>query len=333
MLKKSSSDFLFRQLCSILSAAVCAASFGVSLPVLGQEYPTKPMRLIVPFPPGGGTDILARLVGQKLTGSMGQQVIVDNRPGAGGSLGAEIVAKSSPDGYVLVLVSASYAVNAGLYKLAFDPLRDLVPIAQVASVAFVLVAHPSLAAGNVKELIALAQTKPGQINYASTGNGSAPHLAGELFTMMTHTKMTHVPYKGGSPAMADLMGGQVQLLFSTVVQALPQIKAGRLKPIAVAGTKRSPVLPDVLTIDESGIRGYDVSNWFGMLAPRRTPEPIVARLNREIVQGLQGADVKSRLGADGVDVVGSTPAEFAELIRRDSEKFAHIVKALGIRPE
>ena len=333
MMKKSSPDFLLRRLCNILSAGVCAASFGLSLPVLSQEYPTKPIRLIVPFPPGGGTDILARLVGHKLTASMGQQVIVDNRPGAGGSLGAEIAVKSSPDGYVLVLVSASYAVNASLHKLAFDPLRDLVPIAQVASVAFVLVAHLSLPAGNVKELIALAQSKPGQINYASTGHGSAPHLAGELFTMMTQTKMTHVPYKGGSPAMADLMGGQVQLLFSTVVQALPQIKAGRLKPIAVAGTKRSPVLPDVLTIDESGIRGYDVSNWFGMLAPRRTPELIVARLNREIVQGLQGADVKSRLGADGVDVVGSTPAEFAELIRRDSEKFARIVKALGIRPE
>jgi tripartite-type tricarboxylate transporter receptor subunit TctC len=333
MLKKSSPDFRLRRLCSILSAAVCAASFGLSLPVLSQEYPTKPMRLIVPFPPGGGTDILARLIGQKLTGSMGQQVIVDNRPGAGGSLGAEIAAKSSPDGYVLLLVSASYAVNASLHKLAFDPLQDLVPIAQVASVAFVLVAHPSLAAGNVKELIALAQSKPGQINYASTGIGSAPHLAGELFTMMTHTKMTHVPYKGGSPAMADLMGGQVQLLFSTVVQALPQIKAGRLKPIAVAGTKRSPVLPDVLTIDESGIRGYDVSNWFGMLAPRRTPDSIVARLNREIVQGLEGADVKNRLAADGVDAVGSTPAEFGALIRRDSERYAQLVKTLGIRPE
>lgn len=332
-MKKLSLNFLCCRLCNILCAGVCAASFGLSLPVLGQEYPTKAIRLIVPFPPGGGTDILARLVGQKLTASMGQQVIVDNRPGAGGSLGAELTAKSPPDGYALIMVSASYAVNASIYKLAFDPIRDLVPLAHVASVPFVLVAHPSLPAGNVKELIALAQSKPGQINYASTGNGSAPHLAGELFTMMTHTKMIHVPYKGGAPAVADLMGGQVQLLFSTVVQALPQIKAGKLKPIAVAGMKRSTALPDVATIDESGVRGFDVIDWFGMLSPRGTPDIIVARLNREIVQGVQSAEVKNRLGADGVEAVGSTPAEFAELIRRDIEKFAHIVNAAGIRLE
>ena len=307
------------------------AGCALSGQAIAQNYPTKPIRMIVPFAPGGGTDILARVIGQKLGESMGQQVVVDNRAGAGGNLGAELAANANPDGHTILMVSASYAVNASLYKLAFDPVKDLVAVTQVASVPFVLVAHPSLPANSVKELIALAQAKPGHLNYASSGNGSSPHLAGELFTMMTGTKMVHIPYKGGAPALAEVIGGQVQLLFSTVIQGLPQLKAGKLKAIAVGSPRRSSALPDVPTIAESGVPGYDVTNWFGVLAPGPTPKPIVARLNKEIVQHLRSADLKARLAAEGADPVGSTPAEFEQVIRRDIDKYVRIVKAAGVR--
>ncbi len=312
-------------------AVIFAPAFAFALPAAAQNYPTKPIRLIVPFAPGGGTDILARVIGQKIGEGLGQQVVVDNRAGAGGNLGAELAAAATPDGYTLLMVSASYAVNASLYKLAFDPVKDLVAVTQVASVPFVLVAHPSLPANTVKELIALAQTRPGQLNYASSGNGSSPHLAAELFTMMTGTKMVHVPYRGGAPALADVIGGQVQLLFSTVIQGLPQLKAGRLKPIAIGSLKRSSALPEVPTIAESGVPGYDVTNWFGVLAPGATPKPIVLRLNKEIVEHLRSADLRVRLAAEGADPVGSSPAEFERVIRNDIEKYTRIVKAAGIR--
>ncbi|MSQ73847.1 MAG: tripartite tricarboxylate transporter substrate binding protein [Betaproteobacteria bacterium] len=318
---------LLRTLCTAILAAAVACPCSVA----GQEYPAKPIRLIVPFPPGGGTDILARLVGQRLTESLGRTVIVDNRPGAGGNLGAELAAKASPDGYSLLMVSASYAVNATLYKLAFDPLRDLAPVTLVANVPFALVANPALPAATIKELVALAQARPGEINYASSGNGSAPHLAGELFTMMTHTRMVHVPYKGGAPALTDVLGGQVQLLVSTAVQALPFIKSGRLKALGICGRSRSAVLPAVPTIDESGVPGYDISNWFGILAPRQTPVAIVARLNREILRQLQSDDLKARFATDGAEAAGSSAADFERVIRADIDKFARIVKAAGIR--
>jgi len=305
------------------------ACFGAA----AQTYPVRPVRIVVPFPPGGGTDILARLIGQKLTESLGQQVIVDNRPGAGGKAGTEIALRAAPDGHTLLMVSASYAVNAAIYRLDFDPVKDLAPAVQMASVPFVLVANPSLPAGNMKELIALAKAKPGQLNYASTGNGSSPHLAGELLAMMTGTKMVHVPYKGGGPAMVDLLSGQVQLLFNTVVQSLPHIKAGKLKPIAVGSLKRSSALPQVMTIDESGVPGYDVSNWFGLLAPGQTPQLIMARINRDVVQHLQAADFRGRLATEGAEPVGGTSAEFGKLIRADIEKYSRIVKAAGIRVE
>jgi len=312
-------------------AAVWVIVLALVPPCAAQGYPSKPIRLIVPFTPGGGTDILARVIGQKLTESMGQQVIVDNRAGAGGNIGAELAAKASPDGHTILMVSASYTVNAGLYKLAFDPVRDLAPVTQVASVPFVLVAHPAVPASNVKELIALARSKPGQLNYASSGNGSAPHLAGELLTMMTHTTMVHVPYKGGAPAVADVIGGQVQLLFSTVIQGLPHIKSGRLKPLAVGSPKRSSALPEVPTIAESGVPGYDVTNWFGVLAPGAIPRQIIKRLNQEIVQHLQNADLRARLAAEGAEPVGSSPGELERIIRGDIEKYARIIKAAGIR--
>jgi tripartite-type tricarboxylate transporter receptor subunit TctC len=299
-------------------------------PAAAQAYPTRPVRIVVPFPPGGGTDILARLLAQKLTESLGQQVIVDNRPGAGGKSGTEIAVRAAPDGHTLLMVSASYAVNAAIYRLDFDPVKDLVPVVQMASVPFVLVAHPSLPAGNMKELIALAKARPGQLNYASTGNGSSPHLAGELLTMMTETRMVHVPYKGGGPALTDVLSGQVQLLFNTVVQSLPHIKAGKLKPIAVGSLKRSSALPQVMTIDESGVPGYDVTNWFGLLAPGRTTQAVTARINRDVVQHLQSADFRNRLATEGAEPVGGTPAEFGQLIRGDIGKYTRIVKAAGI---
>lgn len=314
-----------------LFALLLPFSGALAVPAAAQGYPTRPIRIVVPFPPGGGTDILARLLAQKLTESLGQQVIVDNRPGAGGKTGTEIAVKAAPDGHTLLMVSASYAVNAAIYRLTFDPVKDLVPVAQMASVPFVLVSNPSLPAGNLKELIALAKARPGQLNYASTGNGSSPHLAGELLTMMTDTRMVHVPYKGGGPALTGVLAGEAQLLFNTVVQSLPHIKAGRLKPIAVGSLKRSSALPQVPTIDESGVKGYDVTNWFGVLVNGQTPRPIVARVNKDIVHHLQDADFRKRLATEGAEPVSGTPQEFGRVIRADIEKFSRVVKAAGIR--
>ena len=296
-----------------------------------QAFPSKPMRMVVPFAPGGGTDILARVIGQKLGESTGQTVVVDNRPGAGGNIGAELVVRATADGHTQLMVSASYSVNAALYKLAFDPVKDLSPVIQVATVPFVLLAHPSVPAAGMQELLALARAKPGTLNYASSGNGSAPHLAGELLAMMTGTKLVHVPYKGGAPAITDLIGGQVQLLFSTVVQGLPHVRSGRLKPLGVGSPKRSGTLPDVPTIAESGVPGFDVTNWFGILVPGATPRPVVDRLQREIAQHLGAPELRARLAAEGADAAGGTPDAFATLIRADIAKYTRIVQSAGIR--
>jgi tripartite-type tricarboxylate transporter receptor subunit TctC len=315
-----------------IAALLAATGFSLLTPqhVRAQDYPSKSIRLVVPFPPGGGTDILARTYGQNLTESLGQTVVVENRPGAGGNLGTEYAVRSAPDGYTLLMISASFAVNPSLYKLAFDPLKDLAAISHVASVPLVLVAYPGVAAANVRELVALAQAKPAELTYASSGNGSAPHLAGELFTMLTNTRMTHVPYKGGAPALTDVLGGQTQLLFSTLVQALPHLKSGKLKSLGMGSQRRSNILPDLATIDESGVPGYDMVDWFGVLAPARTPPPIVARLNREILHHAQRAELRSRLAADGVETIGSSASEFERLIRNDIEKFARIVRAARV---
>ncbi|MFM9992049.1 MAG: tripartite tricarboxylate transporter substrate binding protein [Burkholderiaceae bacterium] len=310
--------------------------FTFALPILGHSqsttpYPAKPIRLIVPFAPGGGTDILARSLGQLLGSSLGQQVIVDNRPGAGGVLGADLTAKSAPDGYTIMMVSSSYSVNPALYKLSFDPIKDLTPISQVASVPFVLVAHPSVPINNLRELIALAKAKPGQLNFASSGLGSSPHLAGEYFNMRAGTQIKHIPYKGGGPAIADVMGGHVQFLFSTVVQGIPHIKSESLKAIAIGSLKRSAALPDVPTIAESGIPGYDVTNWFGILGPRDMPRQIVEKLSTEIAKHLRNTEFMAKLAAEGAEPVGSTPAEFAQLISSEIEKYGRIVKETQIK--
>ena len=310
--------------------AICLVLSFAQPTAAAQSYPAKPIRLVVPFPPGGATDILGRLFGQGLNESMGRQVIVDNRAGAGGNVGTELVAKAAPDGYTLLMVSASFSVSPSLYKLPFDPLKDLTAVSHVANVPFVLVAHPSVPASNIRELISLAQAKPNEINYASSGIGSAPHLAGELFATMARVKLTHVPYKGGGPAVADLLGGQVQLLFSTVVQVLPHIKASKLRSIGMASLRRAAVLPEVPTIDESGVSGYDMADWFGILAPMATPKPIIDRLTQEIVKYAKRDDLRSKLAGDGVEVTGSSAAEFDRMIRHDMEKFSRVVKTAGM---
>ena len=296
-------------------------------------WPSKPVRVIVPFTPGGGTDILARGLGQLLGASLGQQFIIDNRPGAGGVLGAELTARAGADGHTIMMVSSSYTVNPALYKLSFDPIKDLIPISQVASVPFVLVAHPSLAATNVKELIDLAKARPGQLNFASSGIGSSPHLAGEFFNLRAGIQIRHIPYKGGGPAIADVIGGHVNLLFSTVVQAIPHLKAASLKAIAVGSPKRSAALPDTPTIAESGMPGYDVTNWFGLLGPRDMPRQVIDQLSAAVSRHLRNPEFMARLAAEGAEPVGGTPAEFAQLIASDIDKYSRIVKETRIRVE
>jgi tripartite-type tricarboxylate transporter receptor subunit TctC len=308
-------------------ALLCAAS----LPVAAQTYPDRPVRIIVPFPPGGGTDIIARLVARRLTDAFGQSVVVENRPGAGGTVGADAAAKAPPNGYTLLVVSASYAVNPSLYKMPFDPLADLVPVSLIASVPFVLVSPPGFSANSVNQLVTLARTTPGGINFASSGNGSAPHLVGELFAMQTGTKLVHVPFKGGAPALTEVMGGRVEMYFSTISLAQASLTAGKLKALAVTSKQRSSLLPRVPTLEESGVAGIDLVDWFGLLAPRGTPPAIVNRLSEEIARQVQGAEMKAQLATDGFEAIGGSPAQFESVLRRDIGDYARIVKAVGVR--
>jgi tripartite-type tricarboxylate transporter receptor subunit TctC len=297
-------------------------------------YPQKPIRLVAPFAPGGGTDILARLFGQKMGEVLGQQVIVDNRGGAGGTVGTDIAAKAPPDGYTLILVSASHAINPGLYqKLPYDSVNDFAPITQIATSPGILVVNPSLPVKSVKDLIALARAKPGQINYASAGSGTPPHLAGELFKVMAKIDMVHVPYKGNAPAFIDVIGGQVPLIFPTMPSAMPFIKSGKLRPIAVTSAKRSPAAPDIPTIAESGLPGYEATSWYGILAPARTPREIVAKLHEVLVSVIGSPDMKDKLAAQGLDPVGNTPQQFAAVIKSEIAKWTKVVKASGAKPE
>ncbi len=296
-----------------------------------QAYPTGPIRMIVPFPPGGGTDILARVIAGKVGETLGQQVIVENRPGAGGSIGSALAAQAPADGQTLIMVSASYSVNAAIFKQNFDPIRDLAAVIQIASVPFILTATPSLPANDIRELLALARAKPGSINFASTGNGSSPHLGGEWLALLSNTRMTHIPYKGGGPAITDVMGGQVQLYLGTVTATGSLIKAGKLKALGAGGMKRSAQFPNVPTIHESGVPGFDISNWFGILAPGATPKPIIAQLNRVLNGLLDNADIRAKLAIEGADPVGGPAEDFAKLIRDDTEKFTRIVKEARIQ--
>lgn len=301
--------------------------------VLAEVYPSKPIRIVAPFPPGGPADILSRIIGHKLSQSWGQQVIVDNRPGAGGNIGADLVAKAAPDGYTLLLgFVGTHAINASLYaKMPYDNVKDFEPVSQVAAVTIVLVVHPSVPASSIKELIALAKSKPGQLTFGSPGNGTPQHLAGQLFNTMAGVDMLHVPYKGAVPALTDLLGGQVSMIFSSMPPALPLVKTGKLRALGVTSATRSPAAPDISTISESGIPGYEVKNWYGIFAPRGTPKEIVSKLNAEIVKILNMPDVKESLAVQGAEPVSGTPEQFAAYIKEETEKWAKIVKYSGAR--
>ncbi len=307
---------------------------GGSALAQAQPYPTKPIRLIVPFAPGGGTDITARAIAMKLTEALGQTVVVDNRAGANGTIGADIAAKAPPDGYTLSMISSSHSVNPSIMKkLPYDLITDLAPITQATSQPYALALHPSVAAKSVKELIALVKAKPNSLNYGSSGTGGLSHLSGALLCSMAGITMTHIPYKGGSPALTDLVGGQIQLLFSTILQAQSQLKGGRVRALAVTTAKRSAGAPDLPTMHEAGVTGYEVAGWYGMVAPLKTPAAIIARLNTETVKALRGSDIKDKLAADGSEPVGSTSEAFGLHIKTEVAKWNKLVKEASIRAE
>ena len=300
-----------------------------------QPYPNKPIKIIVPFAPGGATDLIARAVGQKLTESMGQPVIVENRTGASGMLGADLVAKAAPDGYTLLMAStAEIAINPSLYeKMAYDPVKDLAPVTLAGITPLILVVNPNTPAKSVQELVAQAKSKPGSVSFASAGNGSVQHLSGELLKTITKADMTHVPYKGAAPALVDVLGGQVTMFFSGMPPAMPHVKSGKLKPIAVTTPKRSPAAPDVPTMAEAGIQGFDISNWFGVFAPAGTPEDVLNKLNAEIVKALALPDVKERLASQGAETVGNTRAQFAAFVAAETAKYAKLIKESGAKAD
>ena len=322
-----------------LSAVATAVAVIGSSSVFAQAYPAKPIKLVVPFPPGGTTDILARAVGGELSKAWGQQVVIDNRPGAGGNIGSEVVAKSPPDGYTLLMGTVgTHAINQSLYsKLPYDPVKDFAPVTLVASVPNVLVVNAAFAEKNkiadVNSFIKYVKTHPGRLNMASSGNGTSIHLAGELFKSQTKTFMVHIPYRGSAPAITDLLGGQADLMFDNLPSAMPYIKAGRLKALGVTSAKASPALPDVPPIAQVGgdLAGFEASSWFGILAPAGTPSDIVNKLQQEIAKALASPAVKEKLVAQGADPVGNTPDQFAAHIQAETRKWAAVVKASGAK--
>lgn len=310
-------------LATLLFAAAVAAG--------AQGYPAKPVRIIVPFAPGGGVDFTTRLLGQYLAEPLGQQVLVDNRPGAGGTVGTEIGMKSPPDGYTLTMVSSSYPVLPSLYKLSFDPVADIAPIVLVARTPFVVTVHPSFPARTVKELIAVAKARPGEINFASAGTGSGVHLATELFMYQAGIRMNHVPYKGTGPALTDTISGQVTLLFGSVVASLPHVKSGRLRALAVTSSQRSAAAADIPTVAESGLPGYEVLDWSSLLAPKGTPPTVVDRLNGDVRKVLAQKEVIERLQQNGLAPGGGAPDQLMDMIRREMEMWRKVVAAAGIK--
>ena len=311
---------------------VACASSG---PVHAQgNYSTRPIRFIVPFAPGGGTDITARTIGQKLSENLRTTIVVDNRGGGNGAIGMEAAAKAAPDGYTVVMITSSQAINMSAYaKVSYDLLRDYEPVTRAASQPYALVVPLSVPAKTVKELIALAAAKPGTMNYASSGQGSLTHLAGVLFASITGINITNVPYKGGGPALSDTIAGHVQLYFTTLLQAAPHIKSGRLRALAVTTAGRSPSFPDMPTMMEAGVPGYEVAQWFGILLPAKTPRPVVGKLNAEIVRVLNQPEVKGRLTADGGDIVGDSPQQFGQFLRAEVARWSKVVKQIGLRLE
>jgi tripartite-type tricarboxylate transporter receptor subunit TctC len=315
------------------AASIVLVLFAVSS-ALAQSYPTRPIRLVVPYPPGGPTDFVGRTVGQKLSQLVGQQVVVDNRPGAGTIIGSEVVARAAPDGYTLLFGTGGGTFLAPLMlpKVPYDPLRDFAPVAMLVMSPQVLVAHPSVAAQSVSELVALAKAKPGNLNFASVGTGTSPHLGGELLQSLTSTKIVHVPYKGTAPAMTDLISGQVHIMFSSMPTVLAHVKAGRLRLLATGGTKRSAVIPDTPTVAES-VPGFELVTWYGIFAPARTPEAIVKRLNVEIGKALADPESRDRLTAQGLEPTPMTPEEVRQYTVQDVKRWARLIKSAGIKAE
>jgi tripartite-type tricarboxylate transporter receptor subunit TctC len=299
-----------------------------------QTYPARPVRFIVPSAVGGGTDIIARAIALKLGESLGQQFLVDNRPGAGQMIGIELAAKSPADGYTILMAASTLAINPIMYKkVPYDPIRDFAPITQAATLPNVLVVHPSLPVKSLAELIAYAKAHPGQLNFASAGIGTSPQMSIELLKSMAGIDMVHIPYKGTAPGVVDVLAGQVLVMAPNLLTALPHIKSGRLRALAVTSARRSAALPEVPTVAEAGLPGYDSTQWYGVLAPAGTPREIVARLHGEIARALRDAEVGKRLAADGAEPVGSSPEEFAAFIKSESEKWSRVAKAAGIQPE
>ena len=301
---------------------------------LAQNYHTKPVRFIVPYAAGGGVDIVTRTLARKLTELFNQSFVVDNRPGASTNIGSEAVARSAPDGYTLLMASPANAVNVSLFgKLSYDTLRDFAPVALIGYGPLVLVVHPSVPVNSVKGLLALCKSKPGQLSYASGGNGSSQHLAGEMLRITAKVDIIHVPYKGAAPALVDLIGGQIAFMFNNTLEVLPYIKAAKLRALAVASAKRAAVLPEVATFAESGLPGFEATVWWGVLAPAATPREVVTRLNVEIVRALRSPDVKDRFAGLGAETVGSTPEQFGEFLKAETAKWANVIRTSGIRAD
>ena len=316
---------------SIASAVVLGAGLLGGTSALAQAYPTKPVTIIVPFAAGGTTDILARIIGQALTAELGQSVVVDNRAGAGGNIGGQAAAKATPDGHTLFMGTVgTHAINASLYKkMPFDPVKDFAPLTRVANVPNLLVANPAQPYKSVKDLIAYAKANPGKVNFGSSGNGSSIHLSGELFKSLAKVDMQHVPYKGSAPAVTDLLGNQIGIMFDNMPSAIQHVRSGKLVPLAVTTAKRSPELPKVPTIAEAGVPGYEATSWFGMFAPAGTPAPVLAKLNAAIVKVLGQPDVKKKINEQGAEVYSETPEQFAAFIQAESVKWGKVVKESG----
>ena len=323
----------FFAIATTLSLPVCAAQSDKSANV--QTYPSRPIRIVVPFPPGASpNDITARLLGPKLSEQLHQQVVVDNRPGAAGTIGTDIVAKSTPDGHTLLINSTTLTIVPNAYRnLAFDPVKDLAPITMVAAAPQLVMVHPSVPASSVKELIAYVKARPGQFKFSSGGNGTVPHLAGELMNHMAGLQMIHVPYKGGAPAAAALLGGEVSMYIDTPTGSLGMIRAGKVKVLGVASRKRTPLLPDVPTVEEAGLPGYDLRIWYGFFAPAKTPRPIVQRLYEEFRTALAAADIQSRFTAIGTETVGMPPDEFTRVFHGELQRWAKFVRETGLKLE
>jgi len=327
---------IVRAASALLLAAPLAAHAQAPSPQAspaGAVWPARPVRVVVPFPPGGAADNVARVLAQRLTTTLGQQVVIDNRAGASGIIGAEVVARSAADGYTLLDAAASHSVNPALHRMPFDPVRDFAPVAMLVTIPNLLIVHPSMPVASVQDVLRLARARPDDITYASAGGGSAPHMAGELFRYLTGTKLVHVPYKGGGPALADLMGGHVQLAFLSIATSLPHVKGGKVKGIAVTSPKRSRSAPEYPTVAEAGVKGYEIQEWNGLFAPAGVAPEIVARINAEVVKALATPEVEERLFQLGAEVATGAPGRLGEHLRVELAKWAEVVKAMGIRSD